>query len=202
MACRILVAFLILIFSHFPFFPLPWWERIKVRGMLGFPTILASNTKPSTKSWFHPHPDLLPSREKESKSVIARSAATWQSHLLKSVNRDKWDVSRIKKVTTINDIVRFFWNPGDLIWHRRRHHEDSSFESVRISSTRSVIARSAATWQSHLLKYLWSTKTKKRKVTFDFFSPYYLSISTLNQIFNPKPFHWLPLIAFMSFHDL
>jgi hypothetical protein len=80
MACRILVAFLILIFSHFPFFPLPWWERIKVRGMLGFPTILASNTKPSTKSWFHPHPDLLPSREKESKSVIARSAATWQSH--------------------------------------------------------------------------------------------------------------------------
>jgi hypothetical protein len=48
------------------FFPLPWWERIKVRGMLGFPTILALNTKPSTKSWFHPHPDLLPSREKES----------------------------------------------------------------------------------------------------------------------------------------
>jgi hypothetical protein len=58
----------------FPFFPLPWWERIEVRGPQ-----LSSTFVSKLQTWifilgFHPHPDLLPSREKESKSVIARSS--------------------------------------------------------------------------------------------------------------------------------
>jgi hypothetical protein len=57
----------------FPFFPLPWWERIEVRGPQ-----LSSTFVSKLQTWifilgFHPHPDLLPSREKESKSVIPRS---------------------------------------------------------------------------------------------------------------------------------
>jgi hypothetical protein len=66
---------LILTFSHFSFFPLPWWERIEVRGPQ-----LSSTFVSKLQTWifilgFHPHPDLLPSREKESKSVILRSPA-------------------------------------------------------------------------------------------------------------------------------
>jgi len=50
----------------FSFFPLPWWERIKVRGNLNLLSSFKFK-KPylGYNPAFHPHPHLLPSREKE-----------------------------------------------------------------------------------------------------------------------------------------
>jgi hypothetical protein len=58
---------LTLTFSCFSFFPLPWWERIKVRGELGFSlhTLILKTPNLGFNQRFHPHPHLLPSREKE-----------------------------------------------------------------------------------------------------------------------------------------
>ena len=62
-------------------------------------------------------------------------------------------------------------------WFHPLIFSPSSLKCVTIPSPRSVIARNEVTSQSHLLKYLWSTKTQKKQDTFDFFSPYFYYLS-------------------------
>jgi len=49
-----------------PFFPLPWWERIKVRGEpIKLFQVRFKTPNLDLNLRFHPHPDYLPSREKK-----------------------------------------------------------------------------------------------------------------------------------------
>ena len=82
---------------------------------------------------FHPHPDLLPSREKESKSVIARNEVTWQSlpvHLYFFSLRNQF-TDTISQVPTQNKKMKSSLVHISFIFLPLT---PSLFEGVRISS--------------------------------------------------------------------